>query len=217
MAASTFLGFVPKDDPMFSGGPEIFSRLGSRQSSTDTAKSTDGATPDKSPLATNRQAGSLDPTEGMDRMTRERFGPPSPTDVSTNAPPGTTVGTLHMTQQQSKSSDKGQYAPGNLLEKMQESTSIALRGYGLTDAERAGSDGQELTASVPQGKRPVQPIRTNRQAGSLDSTDGMDRMARVRFGLPSTTDGDPVKPVSPRQALAPASRVQPKRKPNKPN
>lgn len=36
-------GLVPKDDPMFSGGPEIFSRHESSESTKNSAKSTDGA------------------------------------------------------------------------------------------------------------------------------------------------------------------------------
>ena len=64
------------------GQPKVNTRLASRPSSTDTAKSTARATSDELPLATNRQAGSLDPTDGMDRMTRGMFGPPSTTDGS---------------------------------------------------------------------------------------------------------------------------------------
>jgi hypothetical protein len=42
MGKSTYAGFVPKDDPMFSGGFEMFSRPGSTLSSTSSDKSTDG-------------------------------------------------------------------------------------------------------------------------------------------------------------------------------
>jgi hypothetical protein len=45
MGKSTYAGFVPKDDPMFSGGFEIFSHPESKPSSTNTAKSTTGETP----------------------------------------------------------------------------------------------------------------------------------------------------------------------------
>ena len=45
MGNLTFRGFVPKDDPMFSGGPEIFSRPESRQSPTTSAPGTTGVTP----------------------------------------------------------------------------------------------------------------------------------------------------------------------------
>jgi len=44
---------VPKADPMFSGGPERFSRPESNPSSIDTVKSTDGATQGQSNSATS--------------------------------------------------------------------------------------------------------------------------------------------------------------------
>lgn len=47
MGKGTFKGFVPKDDPMFSTGPELFSRPEYKPSSTSSAKSTTGATPAK--------------------------------------------------------------------------------------------------------------------------------------------------------------------------
>ena len=55
MAASTYLGLVPKDDPMFSGGPELFSVNAFRGSSTTTPKSTDGETPVESSSATGQE------------------------------------------------------------------------------------------------------------------------------------------------------------------
>ena len=51
MGKLTLAGFVPRDDPMFSTGPEIFSRPEYKPSSTSTAKSTTGATPAKSTSA----------------------------------------------------------------------------------------------------------------------------------------------------------------------
>jgi hypothetical protein len=49
MGKLTLKGFVPKDDPMFSGGFEIFSRPESKPSSTNTAKSTTGESPTEYP------------------------------------------------------------------------------------------------------------------------------------------------------------------------
>lgn len=40
-------GLVPRDDPMFSGGPEIFSRPESNAPTKNSAKSMDGATQGK--------------------------------------------------------------------------------------------------------------------------------------------------------------------------
>ena len=48
MGKLTSAGFVPKDDPMFSTGPELFSRPEYKKSSTNTAKNTTGATLAKS-------------------------------------------------------------------------------------------------------------------------------------------------------------------------
>jgi hypothetical protein len=69
MSMVTMRGYRPKDDPLYPGQPIVTSRLGSRQSSTDTAKSLDGATPDKSPPATNRRAGP-DRRTGLNRRER---------------------------------------------------------------------------------------------------------------------------------------------------
>ena len=80
MSMITMRGYVPKDQLMSSAGPDVTSRFGSRVSSTGTAKSANVATPGELPLATNRQAGSLNPTVGIDQMTRDRFGPLSTTD-----------------------------------------------------------------------------------------------------------------------------------------
>ena len=62
------------------------------------------------------------------------------------------------------SSDKGHYVPGNPLEKMAKQLLTELRGYGPTDEEREASAGEELTATIPQGKRP--------QSHSATSQDG---------------------------------------------
>lgn len=48
MGKATDLGLVPPDDPMFSSGPEVFSRLGSNGSSTNSASDTTGAPPTSS-------------------------------------------------------------------------------------------------------------------------------------------------------------------------
>lgn len=44
MGKVTKLGLVPRDDPMFSTGPELFSRPGSKQTSTTSTSGTGGAT-----------------------------------------------------------------------------------------------------------------------------------------------------------------------------
>ena len=44
MGKLTYKGFVPKDDPMFSTGPGVFSRLGSSGSSMTSDSAMDGAT-----------------------------------------------------------------------------------------------------------------------------------------------------------------------------
>ena len=51
MGKGTYLGLVPKDDPMFSSGPELFSPLDFSPSSRSSALATDGATQDKSASA----------------------------------------------------------------------------------------------------------------------------------------------------------------------
>jgi hypothetical protein len=43
MGKATYKGLVPKDDPMFSTGPELFSRPESSKSSTSTQTNTAGA------------------------------------------------------------------------------------------------------------------------------------------------------------------------------
>jgi hypothetical protein len=45
MGKITRLGLVPQDDPMFLTGPELFSRPGSKPSSTTSASGTGGVTP----------------------------------------------------------------------------------------------------------------------------------------------------------------------------
>lgn len=50
MGKATFVGFVPKDDPMFSGGPQLFSRPGSNQPSKTSPTGTDGNTRFVSPV-----------------------------------------------------------------------------------------------------------------------------------------------------------------------
>jgi hypothetical protein len=52
MGKLTYKGLVPRDDPMFSTGPEVFSRLGSSESSKTSPKSTSGETPAESSSAT---------------------------------------------------------------------------------------------------------------------------------------------------------------------
>ncbi len=51
MGKATYKGLVPRDDPMFSTGPEVFSRLGSSESSRTSPKSTSGETPVESSSA----------------------------------------------------------------------------------------------------------------------------------------------------------------------
>ena len=80
-------GFVPKDDPMFFGGPALFSRPGSRQPYTTSAGSTVDPTLGASTLATpppadvgeasmmesrNRQAKLSTSTAGTVRRDRKR-------------------------------------------------------------------------------------------------------------------------------------------------
>ncbi len=53
MGKLTYKGLVPRNDPMFSTGPEAFSRLGSSESSISSPKSTSGETPSESSSATD--------------------------------------------------------------------------------------------------------------------------------------------------------------------
>ena len=48
MSASTYLGLVPKDDPMFSGGPQIISSHESNEATKSSATKTDGSTQESS-------------------------------------------------------------------------------------------------------------------------------------------------------------------------
>jgi hypothetical protein len=48
MGKLTYKGLVPPDDPMFSSGPEMFSRPESRPSSMTSVRDTTGATPAQS-------------------------------------------------------------------------------------------------------------------------------------------------------------------------
>jgi hypothetical protein len=48
MGKATYKGLVPSDDPMFSGGPQMFSRPESKPSSMTSASDTTGATPEQS-------------------------------------------------------------------------------------------------------------------------------------------------------------------------
>jgi len=58
MGKGTHRGFVPKDDPMFSTGPEIFSRPGSKQSTPSLPADTAGTqAPEQTPTP---------PSEGSD-------------------------------------------------------------------------------------------------------------------------------------------------------
>ena len=52
MGKLTYKGLVPRDDPMFSTGPEVFSRRGSSESSSSSPMSTSGETPVESSSAT---------------------------------------------------------------------------------------------------------------------------------------------------------------------
>jgi hypothetical protein len=53
MGKATYKGLVPRDDPMFSTGPEVFSRLGSSESLKSSQKSTSGETTVESSSATD--------------------------------------------------------------------------------------------------------------------------------------------------------------------
>ena len=80
MGKATFKGFVPPDDPMFSTGPEIFSRHESSASSPSSATSTDGATQDQSSSATglpDLQNLPEDPALGAIRAMQSRSKGPS--------------------------------------------------------------------------------------------------------------------------------------------
>jgi|GEM_PF-655416 len=57
---------------------------------------------------------------------------------------------------QSQDMDKASYVPGNLLEKMDERITKAMRDSGLTVVERAASDGPEFTVTFPPN-RPKSP------------------------------------------------------------
>ncbi len=48
MGKATYKGLVPPDDPMFSNGPEMFSRPESKPSSMTSASDTTGVTPAQS-------------------------------------------------------------------------------------------------------------------------------------------------------------------------
>lgn len=63
MGKATYKGLVPKDDPMFSTGPELFSRSASNASSTNTPIDTDGT----------RQANSGPATEQVDEKADGEF------------------------------------------------------------------------------------------------------------------------------------------------
>jgi hypothetical protein len=54
MGKLTIIGSLPPDHPIYSGGPEIFSRPESNKSSTTTANATAGETQDKSASAVNQ-------------------------------------------------------------------------------------------------------------------------------------------------------------------
>ena len=75
MGKITYKGLVPKDDPMFSNGPELFSRPAYKPSSKSTAKNTAGATPNASASAAATQP--VDPAIGAVRATEQSFGKPS--------------------------------------------------------------------------------------------------------------------------------------------
>jgi hypothetical protein len=52
MEKATYKGLVPQDDPMFSTGPELFSRPESNESSTSSPTATSGVTQESSASAT---------------------------------------------------------------------------------------------------------------------------------------------------------------------
>lgn len=54
MGKLTYKGLVPKDDPMFSTGPELFSRPESNESSMNTPSNTAGAMQERSSSATEQ-------------------------------------------------------------------------------------------------------------------------------------------------------------------
>jgi hypothetical protein len=51
MGKATYKGLVPRDDPMFSTGPEVFSHLGSSESLKTSPKGISGETPVNSDLS----------------------------------------------------------------------------------------------------------------------------------------------------------------------
>ena len=74
MGKSTYAGLVPKDDTMFSGGPQIFSRHESKKSSTNSAPATTGVTPERtSPEALRDRAKEKGLADRMAKMTPEQM------------------------------------------------------------------------------------------------------------------------------------------------
>ena len=57
MGKATYKGLVPPDDPMFSGGPQMFSRVESKPSPVTSVSVTAGATPVQSSLVETQADG----------------------------------------------------------------------------------------------------------------------------------------------------------------
>ena len=76
MGKITDLGLVPKDDPMFLNGPQLFSRRESNRSTTTSASATDGAAPaqtSKAPAQENLEK-KRQLAEKFAKMTPEQLG-----------------------------------------------------------------------------------------------------------------------------------------------
>ncbi len=74
MGKSTYIGLVPKDHPMFSGGAESFSRLAYKRSSTTTPSATDGAIPPSQDSAPQEVNPGVVPSQPYD-MVKDLNGP----------------------------------------------------------------------------------------------------------------------------------------------
>jgi hypothetical protein len=74
MGKATYKGLVPRDDPMFSTGPEVFSRLGSSESSKTSPKGTSGEAPvESSSAAESLMTEAEERQEGALRIARFKF------------------------------------------------------------------------------------------------------------------------------------------------
>lgn len=72
MGKITFKGLVPKDDPMFSTGPQLFSRPGSSESSTTSASATAGTMPAASTSAKKDETTPDEKADGALRLAKFR-------------------------------------------------------------------------------------------------------------------------------------------------